>query len=113
MRVALAATMPVKLNASGAGSVKVGPLSAREVWWPETVHVSCASNVLESTCKIYVGPDTTQSNFRDQTPFGSTGDSTGSVSADKLTTGMYVWAVWTGADANTTATLTVTGQKDI
>jgi hypothetical protein len=109
----LAQTAVINLNGSGAGTAKLGPLTAREVWYPDNAHVAVATNTLEATCKVYVGPDTTQSNFRDESPQGSTGDSTGAISADVIRTGFYVWAVWTGGDANAQATLTVTGRKTV
>lgn len=109
----LSETDVITLNGSGAGTAKLGPLSSRETWYPDNVHVAVATNVLEASCRVYVGPDTTQSNFRDESPMGSTGDSTGAASADVIKTGFYVWAVWTGGDANAQATLTVTGRKVI
>lgn len=112
-RVALRATAVVQLDGSGNGFTKIGPLSAREVWYPTNVSVSTLTHVKESTCDIFVGQDTSQSNFRDESVLGSTGDSSGTISADVITSGMYVWAVWTGADANTQGVLTVTGIKDV
>ena len=103
----------IKLNGSGNGTAKVGPLTAREEWYPDSAHVSVSTRVLESRCSIYVGPDTTQSNFRDESVLASSGDSTGAIGGDKLTVGMYVWAVWIGGDANAQAVLTVTGIRDV
>jgi hypothetical protein len=111
--VALRETAVITLNGSGNGTAKVGPLTAREVWYPDNAHVSVATNVVESTCRIYAGQSTTDSYFRDESPQGSTGDSTGSISADVLRTGQYIWAVWEGGDANAQATLTVTGRKTV
>lgn len=112
-RVPLRESVPIALDGSGAGTAKTGPLSAREKWYPDSVHLSVSTAVLESHCKVYVGKDTTQSNFRDESLFASSGDSSGTVGADELTVGMYVWAVWTGADANAQAVLTVVGMKDV
>jgi hypothetical protein len=112
--VTLRETAVINLNGSGTGTARVGPLSAREVWHPQTVSVSANSNPTnEAQCAIYVGESTTQSYFRDQTFTGSSGDSTDKVSSDKLKTGQYVWAVWTNGDANVQAVLTVVGTKDI
>lgn len=112
-RVALRESSVVTLDANGAGTAKVGPLSARETWYPSNVQISCATKVIESKCDVYVGLDTSSSSFRDHSERGSSGESTGSCSADVLKSGMNVWAVWTGGDANTEATLTVTGLKDV
>lgn len=97
----------------GNGTVKIGPLSAREIWYPDNVHIKCLTKTLEARCNIYVGPDTGPDAFRDESVLGSSGDSSGAVSADRIPNGWYVWAVWTGGDASTYATLTVTGQKDV
>lgn len=112
-RTPLRESIPVKLDGTGAGTAKVGPLSARETWFPDNVHVSVNTNTLESHCKIYVGRDTSQSNFRDESVQASSGDSSGTIGADVLTVGMYVWAVWTGGDANAQAVLTVVGVRDV
>lgn len=112
--VLLRETAVIRLNGSGAGTAKIGPLTAREVWHPANVSVS-ANNppTNESQCVIYVGPDTSQANFRDATQSGSTGDSTDKVSADTIPKNFFVWAVWTNGDPNVQASLTVTGMKDV
>lgn len=112
--VPLRETAPIFLNGAGGGTAKVGPISAREVWHPSNVSVSAnrgATN--EAQCSIYVGMAATPDSFRDGTFNGSAGDSTDKVNADIVRCGQYVWAVWTGGDANVQAVLTVTGTKDI
>lgn len=113
-RVPLAESGNVILDGSGNGTAKVGPLSSREVWYPGNVHVSANSNPTnQATCRIYVGTDTTQNNFRDETPYGSSGDSSGTVGQDTLKCGQWIWAIWTGGDAGANAVVTVTGYKDV
>lgn len=113
MRVPLVETVPVFLNGSGAGQTKVGPKSSREIWYPETVSVSAnAQPTNEATCIIFVGDVNTKA-FRDSTFTGSSGDSTDRVKGDVIKVGSYVWASWTGGDANVQAMLTVTGEKEI
>lgn len=112
-RAPLRETAVIMLDGSGNGTVKIGPLSARETWYPDNVHISVSTSVLESQCSIFVGRDTTQSSFRDESVLGSTGDSSGAISADELTVGDYIWAVWTGGDANAQAVLTVTGTRNV
>jgi hypothetical protein len=106
-------TASVVLNASGNGTAKVGPLSAREKWSPNGAHVSCATNTKEAQCAIYAGTSVYPNTFRDATLSGSTGDSTDRVSNDQIGCGEYIFAVWSGGDANTRATLNVTGEKTI
>jgi hypothetical protein len=104
----------VTLNASGNGTARLGPLSARSIWYPANVHVSANQNPInEAQCKIYCGDLPIQQNFRDGTVSGSSGDSSDRVSASVIKCGQYVYGVWTGGDANVTATLIVTGTKDI
>lgn len=113
MQVPLNESATVKLSGAGAGTARVGPISAREVWSPDNVHVSASSNTNEATCQIYAGDSAIQRNFRDGTFSGSSGDSTDRVNADTVKVGAYIWAVWSGGDAGATATLTVTGKKDL
>lgn len=104
----------VILNGSGNGTAKIGPLSAREVWHPDNVHVSAnAQPTNDAQCQIFTGSDTSAVNFRDATFTGSSGDSSDKVNSTVIHCGQYIWAVWTGGDANVTATLTVTGQKEL
>lgn len=104
----------VTLNGSGNGIARVGPLTAREIWYPQNAHVSANQNpVNQARCNIYVGDSVIQPNFRDATISGSSGDSTDRVNADIVPKGQYIWAVWSGGDANAVAVLTVTGTKDI
>jgi hypothetical protein len=113
MRVLLNETAVITLNGSGAGTAKVGPLTAREKWFPTAVSVKVNSNpTLEAQCTIYKGPDASQANFRDATFTGSSGDSSDKVTG-QMTNGQYVFAVWTGGDANQQAVLTVVGEKEV
>jgi hypothetical protein len=112
-RVLLDVSATIYLNGAGTATLKLGPLTAREVWYPVNVHVNANSNpVSEATCIISVGDSNTRS-FRDATFTGSSGDSTDKVNADRIKAGEYIWATWTGGDAGVQATLSVTGNKDI
>lgn len=113
--VPLYQTAVINLNGSGAGTAKVGPASAREVWQPANAHVIANAGQVtnEATCLIYVGDSPTQNNFRDGTFSGSSGDSSDRINADIIKCGWFVWAVWSGGDAGVQATLTVTGDKTV
>lgn len=113
MQVTLNETATVTLNGSGGGTAKIGPISARETWHPANVSVKASTATAEAQCLIYIGDRPIQANFIDGTFTGSSGDSSDRVSATKVRVGQYVWAVWTGGDAAATATLTVTGTKDL
>jgi hypothetical protein len=104
----------VTLNGSGNGTVKLGPISAREVWSPSSASVKTNQTTVtnEAVCNLYVGLSATQENFRDGTFSGSSGDSSDLV-AGQLKIGNFVWAVWTGGDAGAQATLVVTGTKEV
>jgi hypothetical protein len=106
-------SVTVVLNGSGAGTAKIGPAGAFETWQAEAAAVSVATNTAEAQCRIYVGTDATAPNYVDGTLSGSTGDSTGRVSARPLKLGDYVWAVWSGGDAGAVATLNVTGTRTV
>jgi len=112
MRVPLRETGSIRL-VGGAGTVRIGPRSAREVWHPDNVHISCSTTVLESVCSIYAGADISAATFRDESVLGSTGEASGAVSADTIPISRFIFAVWTGGDATAIATLTVTGTRDV
>lgn len=113
MRVPLNETATVLLDGSGNGIARVGPLSAREVWYPANAHVSASSNIDEAVCQIFVGDSVIPQYFRDGTFSGSSGDATDRISADIVRVGLYVWAEWTDGDPGAVATLTVTGERDV
>jgi len=118
-RVTLNESAVIRLDGSGGGTAKVGPLTARETWYPSNVTVKTTfpgtqtSPTKQSQCDIFVGTAATAQYFRDHSVQASTGDASGACSADQLRTGQYVWAVWSGGDAGVQATLTVTGLKDV
>src|SRR5215831_13424817 len=104
----------VVLDGSGNGTAQLGPLSAREVWHPANVHVFVNQNPTnEAECRIFKGDQPITTNYRDGTFSGSSGDSTDSLNADVVICGEKVIAVWTGGDAGFTATINVTGTKDV
>lgn len=112
MRVPLNETAVIKLSGTGAGTAKLGPQSAREVWYPSVASVSVVTNVLEATCNVSVGDANTRT-FCDGCVDGSSGDSTGNVSGKTIKVSQFVWAEWTGGDANAQARLTVTGEREV
>lgn len=115
VRVPLNESRTITLDGSGNGTARLSPLSAREVWYPVTVHVSTIQSVVtnEATCKIYVGDVAITQNYRDTTFSGSSGDSTGKVSSDKVQVSDGIFAVWTGGDPGVSAVMVVTGERDI
>lgn len=107
-------SVTIQLDASGNGTAKVGPKSAREIWHPDNAHVSANQNAVnEAQCRIYTGDLPIQSNFRDGTVSGSSGDATDRVNATVVKCGQYVYAVWSAGDPNVIAILNVTGIKDV
>src|SRR6266536_3111663 len=105
-------TASVTLDGSGHGQVKIGPRGHGTVWSPDTASVGCSSNIKEAVCKLYVGSDASQRNFRDGTFTGSSGDATDKVAGD-IRMNTFIWAVWTGGDPGASATLTLAGTATI
>lgn len=105
----------VTLDINGNGIASVGPISARETWYPANVHVSVnPGNVTnEAQCLVYVGPAVEANYFRDGTLSGSSGDSTDALSADMVVVGEKIFAQWIGGDSGFVATLVITGEKDV
>lgn len=112
-RVPLNEDATVKLDGSGNGTVKLGPLSAQERWYPTVTSVSVSTATNEAVAKTYSGDAVRQQNFVDGTFSGSTGDASDRITGQEITYGNWVWNVWTGGDANAVATLVVTGEKEI
>lgn len=94
-------------------TAKIGPIHHSEVWYPESIAVSANSNVQEATCRIYIGSDTTMTNFVDSTTMGSTGFVTFPTANRRVHQGEYVWAVWSGGDIGAQGRLNVQGTKVI
>ena len=115
-RVPLDETEQVVLNGSGGGTVRLGPLTARETWYPDQASVkvvfSTVNPVNESQCRIYKGDGATDNNFKDGTFSGSSGDATDKITG-KMSKGYFIFAVWVGGDVGATAYLTVTGEKEV
>ena len=102
-----------KLDANGNGTVQLGPSGGGEVWLVNVASVSVSTNVLEAQCSIFVGAGPSQQYFKDATLSGSSGDSTDRTGAAPIRVGGYVWAVWTGGDAHSIATLNIAGSKTL
>jgi len=100
-------------RSGGAGTALIGPIHHREVWYPEVISVSVSSNNAESTCRIYAGPDATQSNFVDSTTTGSTGFSTFPTTNRQVKCGENVFAAWNAGDGGAQGRLVIVGQKVI
>ena len=112
MRVPLDETITITLNGAGGGTARLGPLTARETWYPQQASVRANANPTnEAQCFIYVGTEATADNFKDLTFTGSSGDATDKISG-RMPKGRYVFATWSGGDAGAQAYLTVTGDPD-
>jgi hypothetical protein len=110
--LSLRASYSVTLDSDGNGTVQAGPSSPGEQWQLSIASVSVSTNTNEASCRVYIGADTTQTNYADGTLSGSTGDSTDRVSYP-LNPGQSVWAVWTGGDSGATATLVLQGERTL
>jgi hypothetical protein len=108
----LDAQATISLSAAGGGTAQLGPVNPGEVWNVDVVSVSCATNVSEAECQVYVGDTATQNNYVDGTLSGSTGDSTDRVTRP-VYPGQYVFAVWSGGDVGTTAIIRVQGSRSV
>lgn len=107
-------TAVITLDGFGAGTAKVGPIGQREApWIVKSASIKANSDPTnEATCQVFSGNDTSQSNFRDNSFSGSSGDATDKV-AGVLQMNQFVFAVWSGGDPGVQATLTVVVEKSI
>lgn len=97
----------VKLSAAGAGQVSVGPPSGT-LWRASLAAVSTTSVAKASQCSLFLGSSSGPLTLIDATFLGNQASS-GKVAGAPLYHGQYIWAVWAGADASSTATLQVYG----
>ena len=100
----------VTLDASGNGTVALGPSGFGELWTEIVVSVHTSTNIAEATCRVYTGPSADPQYFSDGTTNGSTGDATSSI-PPAVTTGQNITAVWSGGDPGATAYLTLSGVR--
>ena len=91
----------------------MAPASGRDVWHPQAVDVSVSSATLEAQCTTYVGSSVYPGATRGTTFTGSSGDTNALSGADVVRSGEAVWCVWTGGDPRATATMVVTGTREI
>lgn len=105
----------VTLNGSGAATAQLGPVSAGESWALDRASVICSAVVATGTCQcqIYIGPTASQPNFVDGTFSGDTGDTTDAVAGRIIHPGSNIFAAWTGGVPGATATLTITGTRQV
>jgi len=97
----------VKLSAAGAGQVGLTPPSG-VMWQLSLASVSIPNPVNIPEAFIYLGSSSGPVQLVDSTYAGASASS-GKVAGIPFYPGQYVWAVWTGADANVTAILQLFG----
>lgn len=106
-------SVSVELSTPGGnGTAVIGPTRVREHWQVTGIGVSVATNVQEAQCSVYIGGSPDSATFLGTTAHGSTGD-TCSVAGMDIQPGQSCWAVWTGGDAGSTATMTIFGTYTI
>lgn len=100
----------VTLDASGNGTVSLGPTGFGELWTQIVVSVHASTNIAEATCRVYTGPSADAQYLSDATTNGSTGDASSSI-PPAVPTGQNITAVWSGGDPGATAYLTLSGVR--
>lgn len=103
-----------KLNASGAGTLQVGPSGLGNTWYPVSISVGTGTGFGNlsndnSQCILYCGPLAISQYFLTILQPG-TGQA-GTLPAT-LSRGQYVFAVWSGGKANDSIMLNVGGSQD-
>lgn len=99
----------VTLNASGTGTVKLGPTQYGQRWKVTNVAVATSTAVNVPECRIYLGPPAATSMLG-----GSFSGNQDTASTQvELLPGQYLTAVWTGGDSGAVATLSLYGTRVI
>ena len=114
MRVPFRETGIVTLNGSGNGTASIGPLSARETWYPTLVALSVNTPIVkEAQGLVYAGEQPLQQYLVDGCTDASSGDSTSNIDGRVIRSGQKVFAVFSGGDAGHIAMMVVSGEKEI
>jgi len=104
-RFPLSESATVKLDASGNGTLKMGPTRRGQTWYPTLIAVS-----IPNPTKIPTATVTNGSIGLGQTFTGS-GDSTDLAGA-VVYPGQQITITWAGGDANAVATASITGDTE-
>lgn len=112
--VPLSEDTEITLDATGAGTARLGPTAHGVTWKPLVASIKMTGGTPSgvATCFLYAGSRVANGNFVDST-YDVANDSTDRVSGQQLALGQYVYAVWSGGNPGATATLTVNGTKVI
>lgn len=96
----------VTLNASGNGSVKLGPTSTRQTWHVLNAAVSVSSATLEPTATVYA-------NTKASKLAGTNTGSNDSTNLDVWVRNGFILCEWLGGDPGARATLFLSGTIEI
>lgn len=104
----------ITLDGSGNGTLRMRPAGGGETWTAALVSVKCSTAVSEATCRLFAGPSASDIYYVAGTLSGSTGDSTDQLASYSIDThGTSLWAVWSGGDPGTVATMIVSGTRTV
>lgn len=106
-RVPLNLEVTVTLDGSGNGTAQLGPRIGQR-WNVTNAAVTIPNAVKVPQASWYAGGAATPGNFVDGTFTGNL-DATGRIANFTITSGNYVFAVWTGGDPGAQATLSILG----
>lgn len=102
-KLVLDVAQSVRLNASGNGSVRLGPTSTRQTWQVNLAAVHVDTNVLEPIANLYL-------NSRASSLGGTYTGSQDQTALDVVVRNGFILCEWTGGDAGALATLNLHGQ---
>jgi hypothetical protein len=107
--VSISPAATVQLSATGAGQISLTPPSGT-MWQLALAAVSTTSMVKFSRVFLYLGNSNGPITLIDSSYSGNSASS-GKVGGTPLFPGQCIWATWTGADANSYATLQIYGSQ--
>src|ERR1017187_9641527 len=103
----MSASASVVLSGAGAGQAGLTPPSG-VMWQLNLASVSIANPVLIPQVALSLGNSNGPTQLVDSSYAGASASS-GKVAGTQVYPGTYIWAAWTGADANATATMQLWG----
>jgi hypothetical protein len=102
------ASKSVVLNASGNGTVQLGPSFSSDRWRVTNTAVNTSTATAHPTCRTFLGSSAVPSAQLDAT---FAGDNDSSDTVYELAAGQRVTVQWTGGDNGATATCTLYGER--
>ena len=110
----LTRSVSVTIDGTGAAEAQLGPSMPGEVWLPESINVSMTGTAPAgvATCTTYAGGVISPGTFVDAT-YQVLGAASSVIAGKTVYPGQSIFALWAGCTPGQTATLAVSGTRQV